>query len=130
MKEKTDDIDILEEFIKRVKKEQEKYKDNLILQEIEKHCFYGDVPLQAISNLIAENKELKEENNLLKSKLNVWENLKNDDFIPKSKVEEKIKELDIEEKKQLKGMKGQDRYNVKQEFMYKKNTLQSLLGKE
>ena len=54
------DIDILEEFIENYKKVQEKYKDDEIQAEIERSCYFEEVPYQAISTLIAENKELKE----------------------------------------------------------------------
>lgn len=49
--------------------------------------------------------------------------------IPVSLVEETIEELDKEEKRELKGTKGQDRYYIKQKYMYKRNTLQELLEK-
>lgn len=49
------------------------------------------------------------------------------DFIPKDTIKEKIKNLSEEEKKQLKGTKGQDRYSIKQEFMYKRSVLEELL---
>lgn len=50
--------------------------------------------------------------------------------ISKDKIKEKIKNLSEEEKKQLKGTKGQDRYSIKQEFMYKRSVLEKLLGDE
>lgn len=43
------------------------------------------------------------------------------------KVKEKIEELNKEEKKALKGTKGQDRYSIKLEYMHKRNALQELL---
>ena len=46
------------------------------------------------------------------------------------KIKAKIEELDKEEKENLKGTKGQDRYAIKQEYMYKRSVLQSLLEKE
>lgn len=51
----------------------------------------------------------------------------NNSYILKSKVKEIIKLLDKEEKKTLKGTKGQDRYSIKLEYMYKRNALQELL---
>ena len=51
----------------------------------------------------------------------------NNSYIPKSKVKEKIEELNKEEKKALKGTKGQDRYSIKLEYMHKRNALQELL---
>lgn len=45
----------------------------------------------------------------------------------KIKVKEKIEELNKEEKKALKGTKGQDRYSIKLEYMHKRNVLQELL---
>ena len=46
------------------------------------------------------------------------------------KIKAKIEEVDKEEKENLKGTKGQDRYAIKQEYMYKRSVLQSLLEKE
>ena len=46
------------------------------------------------------------------------------DYIPKSKIKEKIEELDKKEKEELKGLKGQNIYFVKQIYMYKRNILQ------
>ena len=46
------------------------------------------------------------------------------------KIKAKIEEVDKEEKEALKGTKGQDRYAIKQEYMYKRSVLQSLLEKE
>lgn len=42
-------------------------------------------------------------------------------------IENKMKELEKEEKKELKGMKGQDRYYTKQMYMYRKMILKELL---
>lgn len=43
------------------------------------------------------------------------------------KIKAKIEELNKEEKKSLKGTKGQDRYSIKLEYMHKRNALQELL---
>lgn len=51
----------------------------------------------------------------------------NNSYIPISKLKEKIEELNKEEKKSLKGTKGQDRYSIKLEYMHKRNALQELL---
>ena len=40
-----------------------------------------------------------------------------------------IEKLNKEEKENLKGTKGQDRYAIKQAYMYKRNSLQSILDK-
>lgn len=45
----------------------------------------------------------------------------------KEYILKKIEELDKEEKEKLKGTKGQDRYAIKQEYMYKRNIVQSFL---
>lgn len=50
--------------------------------------------------------------------------------ISKEIVKEKIEELNKKEKEELKGMKGQDRYFVKQTYQNKKMILQELLEKE
>ena len=60
-------IEILEQFIKHYKEVQEKYKDDEIQAEIERSCYFEEVPAEAIENLIQENKELKEKNSRIKS---------------------------------------------------------------
>ena len=52
----------------------------------------------------------------------IWKN-----SIPISLVEETIKELDKQEKQELKGLKRQDRYFVKQMYQHKRSVLQELL---
>lgn len=49
------------------------------------------------------------------------------DCISKEKVKDKIEELNKKEKEELKGMKGQDRYFVKQTYQNKRMILQELL---
>ena len=46
------------------------------------------------------------------------------------KIENNIEELKQQEKEELKGMKGQDRYFVKQIYQYKIQVLEELLGEE
>lgn len=89
---------------------------------------------QAIKNLLTRYKELEEKN---KTQLEAFELGKESsrkrieyDYIPKSKVKEKIEELDKEEKRELKGTKGQDRYYIKQKYMYKRKVLEELLREE
>lgn len=48
-------------------------------------------------------------------------------YILKSKVKDKIEELNKKEKEELKGMKGQDRYFVKQTYQNKRMILQELI---
>lgn len=62
-----------------------------------------------INEIIDKNKELEENS------------------IPISLVEEEIKKINKEEKQELKGLKGQDRYFVKQMYQYKRSVLQELL---
>lgn len=50
-----------------------------------------------------------------------------EESIPKQKIRDKIEELEKEQRQLLKGTKGQDRYNIKQEYMYKINVLKELL---
>lgn len=136
----------MEEDIKRIENLIKKCDDcNL------KECIQCDISwseIQLIKEFYKSYKILKEENEDLKMKIqfisknnidDLYEkalvktmtkflnnNIK-EDYIPVSKIKEKIKELDKEEKQQLKGTKGQDRYAIKQEFMYKRNILQELL---
>lgn len=92
------DIEILEEFIKRYKEVQEKYKDDKIQAEIERSCYFEEVPAQAIENLIQRNKELEEKYKfLIQNNLDdkyeevlekVFKKYIDKDFIPKSKIKE------------------------------------------
>lgn len=74
-------------------------------------------------------KELEEWNEYYRKEMLSKEYIKSN-YIPKSKVEEKIEELDKEEKRELKGTKGQDRYYIKQKYMYKRKVLEELLREE
>ena len=51
-------------------------------------------------------------------------------FIHKDKIKEKIEKLNELEKQQLKGTKRQDRYYIKQKYIYKRSSLQELLERE
>lgn len=87
------DIEILEEFIKNYKEVQERYKDDKIQAEIERSCYFEEVPAEAIENLIKENTklriqisaretvvdELTKENKELKEKINKSIEFINDD---------------------------------------------------
>ena len=50
--------------------------------------------------------------------------------IPVEAIEEKINKINENEKKELKGTKGQDRYFIKQIYESQKNILRNLLKKE
>jgi hypothetical protein len=84
-----EDIKILEEFINNYKAVQEKYKDDEIQAEIERSCYFEEVPAQAIENLIKGYKIEKLRNTLDEQSLK--EALEN--YISKSKAKEKIEEL-------------------------------------
>ena len=78
--------------------------------------------LNLIEKLQKENEELNYKLHSKKIALEIYNR-----YIPKSKLKEKKEELDKEEKRELKGTKGQDRYYIKQKYMYKKEVLQELL---
>lgn len=54
--ENNEDIKILEEFINNYKEVQEKYKDDEIQAEIERSCYFEEVPAKAIENLLSRLK--------------------------------------------------------------------------
>lgn len=124
MKEKTADIDILEELVNGF--------DNLISYKQK----------QAIEILIAENKELKEENDSLKKEIIHWkgeyhlENRKYLDLynkkvsIPKINATEEMLEQYVEKVKIIKVIEEleKDENLINAEYFIKR--LQSLLGKE
>lgn len=112
---------------KNVNKE-EKYKD---LEQIEQEH------KEENGRLREENINLKEKIVRQQEQLNIANKkilaqkgqlkVVNNSYIPISKLKEKIEELNKEEKKSLKGTKGQDRYSIKLEYMHKRNALQELL---
>lgn len=109
-------------------------EDIEILEEYINCGFNENEEIRAIKNLLTRYKQLEEEN---KSKQKAYDDCyceykhyKQFDSIPKSKVKEKIEELDKEEKRELKGTKGQDRYYIKQKYMYKRKVLEELLREE
>ena len=106
-----EDIKMLEEFINNYKLVQEKYKDDEIQAEIERSCYFEEVPAQALENLLTRYKEIqltdKEKEvveayrNLVKNTgetggwvvcdpKQIWSNY----FIPKQIVKDKIEEYD------------------------------------
>ena len=105
-------IEILEELINGAK---------------EFNQYNGNKYYKAIENLIKENKELKEIRDSLLWQKNFDTKILDEDYIPKSKVKEKIEELKKEEKQELKGLKGQDRYFIKQIYQAKRIVLEELL---
>lgn len=87
--------------------------------------------LNLLEKLQKENEELKR---LMAHKNGYTKLLEEDLFencsnyvIPIQTIKDKIKELNKKEKQELKGTKGQDRYDIKQQYMYQRNILQELL---
>lgn len=98
-----EDLKILEEFVRNYKEVQEKYKDDEIQAEIERGCYFEEVPARAIENLIKGYKELEEELRPIKNIEKaldemdiegIWNDIKAEDYIPKSKVREIIEDID------------------------------------
>ena len=94
--------------------------------------------LSDYKRVLKENKELQEDRNKFKKalgkRITYCNELEKDLFengsnyvIPKQKVKDKIEELNKKEKEELKGMKGQDRYFVKQTYQNKRMILQELI---
>lgn len=119
--------------------------DNIIDNECENF-------IQAIENLIQRNKDLeqiekehKKENGRLREELSQYKRIDklvsnitpeevntaikraSEQFIEVSKVEKELIQLNKDEKKELKGMKGQDRYFVKQQYAAKREILEKVL---
>ena len=64
-----EDIKIIEEFIRNYKEVQEKYKDDEIQAEIERSCYFEEVPAKAIENLLSRLKTAERMNDVLAEKL-------------------------------------------------------------
>lgn len=118
-----EDIKILEDlkkdFISLVSK-----KDGFVIEKDKRKK-----QIRAIENIINRNRYLetkaaaKINNEIDNIKVEIFKN-----YIPVSLVEEELKELDKKEKQELKGLKGQDRFFVKQMYQYRKDSLQKILG--
>lgn len=88
-----------------------------------------------VEKLQKENAKLKEENEYNKLLLDMNNNFTIDkkngiykwNVVEIQKVKDKIEELNKKEKEELKGMKGQDRYFVKQTYQNKRMILQELI---
>ena len=77
--------------------------------------------------------ELIRENQKLKDKYAVFVKMSSEviaNSIPVQKVKDKIEELSRKEKIELKGVKGPDRYYIKQQYMYQATILQELLERK
>ena len=94
--------------------------------------------IQAISTLIAENKELKEKIKEINEEYNAEQKHEMENTIPKSKVEEEIDKLNKKEKDLQNSISDEEREeysdaNISFDLMdidIRRETLQSLLGKE
>lgn len=131
------DIEILEEFL-------EDYIHNGLAIQYR--------VMESIENLIQRNKDLeeiekehKEENGRLREELSQYKRIDelvssitpeevdtaikkaSEQFIEVSKVEKELIQLNKDEKAELKGMKGQDRYFVKQQYAVKREILEKVL---
>lgn len=134
-----EDIKILEEFINNYKSVQEKYKDDEIQSEIERSCYFEEVPAQAIENLLKRYKELEEENKqdkkliygLNKDNLD-WENKfcdlirELDSSIHTSVIEEKKKEV-REEFNKVNTAENNEWYIDSEKYSYAEDKLQEIL---
>lgn len=117
------ETDILELTIEEAIFILEKDKKNHYVEELLQEAY--KVILSDYKRVLKENEELNYKLHSKKIALEIYNR-----YIPKSKVEEKIEELDKEEKRELKGTKGQDRYYIKQKYMYKRKVLEDLLREE
>ena len=111
---------IVEPILNLIKKQSKEIEE---LKEKTKKCEYYEMVADELSK---EIEELKKPKYIMNFETNEITTLTND-FISKDKIKVKIEELEKEEKVQLKGTKGQDRYSIKQEYMYKRSGLHSLL---
>lgn len=92
MKEKKADIDILEEMIKPIATRTFLFLDG---RKEEKEIYNLErKQIEAIKTIIAENKELKEKIKEINEEYNAEQKHEMENTIPKSKVEEKIQELE------------------------------------
>lgn len=134
MKNKTnieEDIKIVNDFLVKMKSD---FRTGLGYKE----------EIQAIENILADRERLEKENRKLTyardwyfehtvNKIVTPEMLHKilrTKYISRDEIEDKIRSLNKQEKEELKGTKGQDRYYIKQKYMYQRNILQELLDTE
>lgn len=97
-----------------------------IENDIEVCCWATDIVIEELRRLQKENEELKNMDlttvyiNGVCDEKGRWRN----------KINEKIKQMNTEEKIKTKNLGGTDRYLVKLEYMHKGNVLQDLLKEE
>ena len=77
-----EDIGTVEKFIKQYEETQEKYKDDEIQAEIERSCYFEEVPYKEIKNLLQDYERQKQRNEE-HQKIN-------------GELREKVKELEID----------------------------------
>ena len=112
----------MEEEIKEdAKKIIEYCKNSMNFKELGDRVFHEDIA-DFIENLIARNKELEKSYNIAYIGGKGFERQQ-----WKEKIQKKIKALDEEEKEELKGLKGQDRYFIKQMYQAKRSFAEELL---
>lgn len=103
------------------------FEDDYQISELEEKEFNA---LNSAITALKENQAYKDRIKELKEDRDTLRDLYWNCCIPKSFVKEKLEELDKQEKTELKGMKGQDRYAVKLEYQNKRSILQELLGED
>ena len=80
-----EDIKTLEEFIKIYEETQKRYKDDEIQAEIEKSCYFEEIPYKEMKNLLQDykkKKQINEEHRKINGEL-------------REKVKEKKKEINL-----------------------------------
>ena len=87
-------------------------QENIILFDEEKCVIKNKYMIEVFNGEFVDVNEL----------YSIWKN-----NISKTRIANEIKELDKKEKQELKGLKGQDRYFIKQMYQSKKSVLQKLL---
>lgn len=116
------------EFVKKRTKELKKYAKR------ENELVYDDIILNLIEKLQKENDELRKikeiSSNITEEDIDRIIKEAEKKYIPVQKIEDEIKELNKEEKEELKGLKGQERYFIRQIYQYEKIALQKLLKRE
>lgn len=111
----------------------------LLEESLKAKLFFTDRYYIALENLLTRYKQLEEENknyiNPSKARTSYFDTKKGiyvmiEGYVPEHLIEQKIEEYNEREKEELKGMKGQDRYFVKQMYNYMRKPLEELLRKE
>ena len=122
-----EDIKIVEKLINTMKSDRTMFEED---KSKETYTFF----INSLEHILSDYKRVLKENDKLKKSNQCYINsiqaitpVLTQDYVSKQEIKDKIKKLNKKEKEELKRMKGQDRYFVKQIYQNKRIILKELI---